>query len=341
VSTDTLLSVRGLTTVFDLPTGPAAAVSGVSFDIRSGETLCLVGESGSGKSLTALSVLRIVAPPGRIAAGELIFKGADLLTLTEDEMQLVRGAEIGLIFQEPMSALNPVFTIGEQIAETLIVHARAETSGDARKQAIELLRRVGMPKPEQQAGEYVHQLSGGLRQRAMIALAIACKPSLLIADEPTTALDTTLQSQVLDLLRDMRDAFGLGLLLITHDLGIVAEMGDRVAVMYAGQIVEQAPVGEMFRDPHHPYTRGLLASVAGAEPGARLTAIPGTVPTLGQVPRGCSFWPRCSKRFEPCDAAVPALTQPAPERSVRCYLYSPAAESPAETDGRAPAGIAL
>lgn len=338
MTTDTLLSVRGLTTVFDLPNGLAAAVNNVSFDIRAGETLCLVGESGSGKSLTALSILRIVPPPGRVLSGELIFKGVDLLTLREEEMQLVRGAEIGLVFQEPMSALNPVFTVGEQLVETLLVHGRAETKQDARKQALELLRKVQMPQPERQLDEYAHQLSGGLRQRAMIALAIACSPSLLVADEPTTALDVTIQAQVLDLLRDMRDAFGLGLLLITHDLGIVAETGDRVAVMYAGRIVEQAQVRDVFRDPRHPYTRGLLASVPGGESGARLAAIPGSVPVLGDIPAGCPFWPRCPQRFEPCDRAVPALSEPGPDRAVRCYLHSPDSEASSEPAGIAPAG---
>jgi oligopeptide/dipeptide ABC transporter ATP-binding protein len=336
VSPDTLLSVCGLTTVFDLPTGPAAAVNDVSFEINAGETFCLVGESGSGKSLTALSILRIVPHPGRIAGGEVFFKGADLRKLTEEEMPLVRGAEIGLVFQEPMSALNPVFTIGAQIGETLLVHGRAETNADARRQAVELLSKVRMPEPERQVDEYAHQLSGGLRQRAMIALAIACAPSLLIADEPTTALDVTIQAQVLDLLREMRDAFRLGLLLITHDLGVVAQTADRVAVMYAGRIVEEATAADLFRDPKHPYTRGLLASVPGGQPGTRLLAIPGTVPSLGDIPPGCPFWPRCPDRFEPCDRAVPALSQPGVNRTVRCYLHSPAAEPPSRSDARAP-----
>jgi peptide/nickel transport system ATP-binding protein len=332
VSTDTLLTVRGLTTVFDLPAGPAAAVNDVSFEISAGETLCLVGESGSGKSVTALSILRIVPNPGRIAAGEINFKGADLLKLRNEEMQLVRGAEIGLVFQEPMSALNPVFTVGAQIAETLLVHGRAETRRDARAQAIELLRKVSMPEPERQVDEYAHQLSGGLRQRAMIALAIACSPSLLIADEPTTALDVTIQAQVLDLLREMRDAFGLGLLLVTHDLGVVAQTADRVAVMYAGRIVEEASARDLFREPKHPYTRGLIASVPGEAPGVRLAAIPGAVPSLGDFPPGCPFWPRCRDRFGPCDKAVPALSHPVPNRTVRCYLHSPAAEPPSNFD---------
>ena len=261
-----LLSVRGLTTEFDLPEAPSepvAAVDRVSFDLAAGETLCLVGESGSGKSMTAASILRIVPAPGRIAAGEVIFKGRDLLLLGEREMQRVRGAEIGLVFQEPMSALNPVFTIGAQIVETLQIHGRAGSRSDARRRAIQLLRNVRMPDAERRIDDYPHQLSGGLRQRAVIALAIACSPPLLIADEPTTALDATIQAQILDLLRDMRDAMGLALLLITHDFGVVAESADRVAVMHRGTIVEEAPVRELFRNPQHPYTRALLAAIPG------------------------------------------------------------------------------
>ena len=252
-----LLSVERLTTVFDLPAGPAPAVIDVSFHVDPGETLCLVGESGSGKSVTALSILRLVQRPGRIAGGAIVFKGRDLLGLDEGAMQKVRGAEIGLVFQEPMTALNPVFTIGNQIEETLMVHGIAR-GREARTRAVELLDAVSVPEPQRRIRDYPHQLSGGLRQRALIALALACNPTLLIADEPTTALDVTIQAQILDLLRDLRQRFQLSLLLITHDLGVVAEMADRVAVMYAGRIVEQAPVRELFRDPRHPYTRGLL-----------------------------------------------------------------------------------
>jgi peptide/nickel transport system ATP-binding protein len=321
-----LLSVRGLTTVVDLPGGQAAAVDQVSLDLDPGETLCLVGESGSGKSMTAFSVLRLVPWPGRIVAGEVRFRGRDLLALSEREMQRVRGAEIGLIFQEPLSALNPVFTIGAQIVETLLVHRRAATRREARAQAIDLLARVSMPEPATRVDEYPHQLSGGLRQRAMIALAIACSPALLIADEPTTALDVTIQAQVLDLLRAMRDSLGLALLLITHDLGVVAETADRVAVMYAGRVVETAPVRGLLRDPKHPYTRALMGSIPGGRPGSRLAAIPGQVPALGAFPAGCPFAPRCPDRFEPCDQATPALTEQGPDRLARCYLHSPEAE---------------
>jgi peptide/nickel transport system ATP-binding protein len=302
-----MLSVDRLNTVFDLPSGAAPAVIDVSFQLAAGETLCLVGESGSGKSVTALSIMRLVQPPGRIAGGRSSVNGRDLLSLDERAMQKVRGAEIGLVFQEPMTALNPVFTVGNQIEETLAVHGIARGRA-ARDRAVELLDSVSMPDAGRRVREYPHQLSGGLRQRALIALALACNPSLLIADEPTTALDVTIQAQILDLLRDLQQRFKLALLLITHDLGVVAEMADRVAVMYAGRIVEQAPVRDLFRDPRHPYTRGLLASTPGGAPGTRLQAIQGTVPPLGKLPPGCPFSQRCPNRFEPCDKAVPGWT---------------------------------
>jgi oligopeptide/dipeptide ABC transporter ATP-binding protein len=317
----TLLRVDHLTTVFDLAGGVAPAVLDVSFHVDAGETLCLVGESGSGKSVTALSILRLVQRPGRIAGGSIVFKGRDLLTLDEREMRKVRGAGIALVFQEPMTALNPVFTIGNQIEETLMVHGVARGRA-ARDRAVELLEAVRIPEPQQRVRDYPHQLSGGLRQRALIALALACHPSLVIADEPTTALDVTIQAQILDLLRDLQKRLGLALLLITHDLGVVAEMADRVAVMYAGRLVEEAPVRELFRDPRHPYTRGLLGSIPGGARGSRLQAIQGTVPPLGQLPRGCAFAPRCPNRFDPCDLAPPgaAVVVP-PDHTARCYLY--------------------
>jgi peptide/nickel transport system ATP-binding protein len=244
-------------------------------------------------------------------------------------MQKVRGAEIGLVFQEPMTALNPVFSIGNQIEETLMVHGIARGQA-AKARAVELLEAVSMPEPQRRVRDYPHQLSGGLRQRALIALALACSPTLLIADEPTTALDVTIQAQILDLLRDLQQRLGLGLLLITHDLGVVAEMADRVAVMYAGRIVESADVRDLFRDARHPYTRGLLASIPGGARGARLQAIQGTVPPLGQLPPGCAFAPRCPNCFEPCDAAPPGVTvigiRESPRHTARCYLYSPAVE---------------
>jgi peptide/nickel transport system ATP-binding protein len=335
-----LLAVDRLTTGFDVRGRFVPAVIDVSFHVDAGETLCLVGESGSGKSVTALSIMRLVQPPGRIDRGRMVFKGRDLLELTEREMQKVRGAEISLIFQEPMTALNPVFTIGSQLEETLRVHGRA-TRRTARQKAIDLLEAVSVPEPHLRVRDYPHQLSGGLRQRALIAMALACDPALVIADEPTTALDVTIQAQILDLLRTLRRKMGLALLLITHDLGVVAEMADRVAVMYAGRIVEEAPVGELFADPKHPYTRGLMASIPGGAPGTRLQAIQGSVPPLGELPPGCSFTPRCPNRFEPCPKAHPGTTmvphpsppgsgiadsQRQPAHTVKCYLYSDAVE---------------
>jgi oligopeptide/dipeptide ABC transporter ATP-binding protein len=315
-----LLAVEHLTTTFDLSTGRAAAVDDLSFEIHARETLGLVGESGSGKSVTALSIMRLVQPPGQIGGGRIWFKGRDLLTLSEHEMQGVRGADIALIFQEPMTALNPVFTVGDQIGETLRVHGRA-TRREARARAIELLRAVRIPDAAARVDDYPHQLSGGMRQRVLIAMAIACKPALVIADEPTTALDVTIQAQVLDLLREMKSAFNLALLLITHDLGVIAETADRVAVMYAGRIVETGPVREILRAPQHPYTRGLLASIPGGTPGQRLRAIDGFVPVLGDLPPGCAFNPRCPDRFEPCVSAPPPEYAVGPQHAARCYLH--------------------
>jgi len=321
---DTLLSVEHLTTVFDMPSGPLRAVDDVGFEIRTGETLGLVGESGCGKSVTALSIMRLVQPPGRIAGGRLLFKGRNLMDLSEREMEAVRGAEIALVFQEPMTALNPVFTIGDQVAETLVVHRRA-TKRQARDEAVELLRRVRIPSPESRVRDYPHQLSGGMRQRVMIAIALACGPSLVIADEPTTALDVTIQAQILDLLREMQSALDLSLLLITHDLGIVAETADRVAVMYAGRVVETGPVRAILRSPQHPYTRGLLASMPSGIPGQRLRAIDGSVPMLGQLPPGCAFHPRCPDRFDRCVTAPPSDYPVGLQQSAKCYLYDQAA----------------
>jgi oligopeptide/dipeptide ABC transporter ATP-binding protein len=320
-----LLSVEHLTTGFDIGGRFVPAVIDVSFHVDAGETLCLVGESGSGKSVTALSLIGLVQPPGRIERGQILFRGRDLRQLGEREMQKIRGAEIALIFQEPMTALNPVFTIGNQIEETLRVHGRA-TRRTARQQAIELLHAVSIPDPEKRVRDYPHQLSGGLRQRALIAMSLACDPALVIADEPTTALDVTIQAQILDLLRSLQQKMGLAILLITHDLGVVAEMADRVAVMYAGRIVEEAPVQQLFADPKHPYTRGLMASIPGGAPGARLRAIQGTVPPLGELPRGCSFTPRCPNRFEPCPKAPPGITDFGNGQTVKCYLHGPAVE---------------
>jgi oligopeptide/dipeptide ABC transporter ATP-binding protein len=323
-----------LTTGFDLNRRFIPAVVDVSFQLRKGETLALVGESGSGKSLTALSIMRLVQPPGRVASGRIVFAGRDLLSLSEREMQHVRGAEIGLVFQEPMTALNPVFTIGSQIEETLRVHGRA-TRRTARQKAIELLDAVSVPEPSRRVREYPHQLSGGLRQRALIALALACDPVLLIADEPTTALDVTIQAQILELLQELRRRLGLALLLITHDLGVVAQMAHRVCVMYAGRIVEEAPVGTLFGDPKHPYTQGLIASIPGGARGTRLAAIPGSVPPLGALPPGCSFAPRCPQCFGPCPIAHPGTTNLGERHAVKCYLYGSAVEPTAEADATA------
>ncbi len=316
---DTLLSVDGLTTVFDVAPRPVVAVNDVSFEIRKGETLGLVGESGSGKSVTAFSIIGLLQSPGRIAGGRVLFQGRDLTQLPEPEMRKVRGAGIGFVFQEPMAALNPVMRVGAHIAEALIVHGLASRA-EARERAIDLLRAVKITDPGKRVDDYPHQLSGGMRQRVMMAVALACKPQLLIADEPTTALDVTVQAQVLDLLRDMKAQFELSLLLITHDLGVIAETADRVAVMYAGRIVEQGTVRQVFREPAHPYTRGLLASIPGDTAGSRLRAIDGTVPNMASLPAGCSFAPRCAHRMAVCETSFPSQTVVAHDHSVRCYL---------------------
>jgi oligopeptide/dipeptide ABC transporter ATP-binding protein len=315
-----LLQISHLRTVFRRPDGrELAAVDDVSFFVRRGETLGLVGESGSGKSVTALSIVRLVAPPGRVASGRVMLEDVDLFSLDERAMQRVRGRRIGFVFQEPMVALDPVYTIGQQIAETLRVHGLARGAA-ARTRAIELLDAVRVPDPARRADEYPHQLSGGLRQRAMIALALCAEPSLLIADEPTTALDVTVQAEILDLLRDMRRTFNLSLLLITHDLGVVSEMADRVAVMYAGRIAEIGPVRQVIDAPWHPYTRALLASVPGVHAGARLQTIPGQVPSIADRPAGCAFAPRCPDRFAACDALSPAVIVD-DGHEVSCFLH--------------------
>jgi peptide/nickel transport system ATP-binding protein len=321
----TLLSVQHLTAGFDINGRFVPAVIDVSFGVAAGETLCLVGESGSGKSVTALSIIGLVSAPGRVSQGAVVFNGRNLVDLPERDLQHVRGAEIGFVFQEPMTALNPVITIGSHIEETLRVHGRA-TRRTARTRAIELLDAVSVPEPQRRVAEYPHQLSGGLRQRALIAMALACDPKLLIADEPTTALDVTIQAQILELLRSLQEKLGLALLLITHDLGVVAEMADRVAVMYAGRIVEHAPARDLFASPKHPYSEGLLASIPGGAPGTRLRAIQGTVPPLGSLPPGCSFTPRCPYRFEPCPTAHPGDTALGNGRTVKCYMHGPAVE---------------
>ena len=323
MSASPLLSVEHLTTVFDVPSGSVAAVDDVSFEIHQGETLGLVGESGSGKSVTAFSIMRLVQTPGRIRRGRLVFKGRDLIELPEREMRAIRGAEIALIFQEPMTALNPVFTVGDQIRETLLVHGRT-TKRDAQAQAIALPEAVRIPDAGSRVRDYPHQLSGGMRQRVLIAMALACRPSLVIADEPTTALDVTIQAEILDLLREMKTVLDLSLLLITHDLGVVAATADRVAVMYAGRIVETGRVRDVFRQPQHPYTRGLLTSIPGGAPGQRLRAIDGAVPLLGALPPGCAFHPRCPDRFSPCTSTPPSDYVVGDRHSAKCFLHDPA-----------------
>jgi len=304
-----LLDVRDLRMVFPTDAGEARAVDGISFTLDRGDVLGLVGESGCGKSMTALSLMRLVPPPGRITGGRVLFEDRDLLGLTEREMRDVRGARMAMIFQEPMTALNPVLTVGSQVAESVFLH-RPVSRRQAWRRATELLVEVGIPDAERRVHDYPHQLSGGMRQRVMIAMAIACDPLLLLADEPTTALDVTIQAEILALLRSLRDRYGMAVLLITHDLGVVAEQADRVAIMYAGRIVEDATVDELFARPLHPYTQALLRSmpVLGARQD-RLETIPGQVPSLTRLPSGCAFRDRCPLQIDACAAAVPPLEE--------------------------------
>jgi len=312
--TTPLLEVDHLKTHFFTRDGVVRAVDGVSFSIAAGETLAVVGESGCGKSVTSLSILRLIAsPPGRIVAGRLLFEGRDLLALSEEQMREVRGNAISMIFQEPMTSLNPALTVGRQIAESLTVH-RGLSRHEAMGKAVDMLRRVRMPEPERRVSQYPHELSGGMRQRVMIAMALACGPKLLIADEPTTALDVTIQAQILELMRELASETGAAIILITHDLGVVAEMAQRVVVMYAGHKVEEAPVDELFARPRHPYTRGLLGSMPhlgdsiAAEGAKRLVEIPGMVPSLKDAQPGCLFAPRCPNALPQCTREAPLLT---------------------------------
>jgi oligopeptide/dipeptide ABC transporter ATP-binding protein len=320
-----LLQIRGLRTHFFTESGVAKAVDGVDLDIMPGEVLGLVGESGSGKSVTALSILRLVPdPPGRIVGGEIRFGGRDLLALPWEEIRTVRGRDISMIFQEPMTSLNPVFTIGGQVAEIILVHEPAMRREDARARAVQMLTDVGIPDATTRMNQYPHELSGGMRQRVMIAIALALNPALLIADEPTTALDVTIQAQILDLMLEMKARREAGaILLITHNLAVVAETCDRVAVMYGGKIQETAPVRELFHNPLHPYTRGLLASLprVDGEKVTRLTTIPGAVPDIHSLPPGCKFATRCPERFEPCPGVEPPLVEASPGHFVRCHLH--------------------
>ena len=322
---DNILEVLGLKTYFFTDDGVVKAVDGVDFEVKRGRVMGLVGESGCGKSVTSFSIMRLIGTPGKIVEGHIIFDGQDLLTLPESEMVRMRGDRLSMIFQQPTGCLNPAFKVGEQIAEVLDIH---QSLGKAAswERAIELMQMVRIPEPEKRAHAYPHELSGGQAQRVMIAMALACSPELLIADEPTTALDVTIQAQILDLMRDLQNKMDTSIILITHDLGVVAEMVDRVAVMYAGRIVEQTDVDTLFSDPKHPYTRGLIASVpVMGVVQAKLATIPGSVPDLINLPPGCKFAPRCRARVEHkleiCAQEEPALIAVAPGHSVRCWLY--------------------
>jgi oligopeptide/dipeptide ABC transporter ATP-binding protein len=323
--TDLLLSVRGLQTAFTTRHGLVRAVTGVDFDVHKGEILGLVGESGCGKSVTALSLLGLVAKPGHIDGGEAMFEGQDLLKLPDKDLRNLRGDRIAMIFQQPTSSLNPVMDVGYQIGEVLELH-RGMKRAASQERAIELMRMVGIPDPERRLKAYPHEMSGGMAQRVMIAMALACEPDLLIADEPTTALDVTIQAQILDLMADLREKTNTAIILITHDLGVVAEMCDRVAVMYAGEIVEQADVQTLFAEPKHPYTKGLIGAVP--VPGVirdELATIPGNVPNLVDLPDGCRFAPRCSARIEHGEPLAlshhPELLPLTDVHDVRCWLY--------------------
>jgi oligopeptide/dipeptide ABC transporter ATP-binding protein len=325
-----LLRIENLTVQFHTEEGVVEAVRNVTLEVDRGKTLALVGESGCGKSVTALSALRLIAtPPGKYESGKILFEDSDLLKLPEEAMEKIRGNDISMIFQEPMTSLNPIFTIGDQVAEPITLHQN-KNSEEARALTLETLKKVGLPSPEQRIDQYPHELSGGMKQRVMIAMAIACKPKLLIADEPTTALDATVQAQILELLEDLRQKTDMAILLITHNLGIVAQYADHVAVMYAGKVVEKASVEEIFESPAHPYTQGLLNSLPKGEPGHRLEAIPGTVPHPAYIPEGCAFHPRCPQVMPHCKKLLPpefAVSDSKNHKAV-CWLYgSPPEES--------------
>jgi oligopeptide/dipeptide ABC transporter ATP-binding protein len=321
-----LLEVEDLRTSFRVDGAVARAVDGVSFAVGAGQTVAIVGESGSGKSVTALSIMRLVQRPGAIAGGRVLFRGRDLLLLSEPDMRDIRGNQIGMIFQEPMSSLNPLLTVGEQIAEVVRLHQGLARAA-ARRHAIDMLTRVNIPDPERRAAEYPHRLSGGMRQRVMIAMALACRPALLIADEPTTALDVTIQAQILHLIRTLQVEMHMSVLFITHNLGVVAQIADRVAVMYAGRIVEQGDVATVFASPLHPYTRALLRSIprvqgGGRDPARRLLSIPGQVPSPIDLPPGCSYAPRCPLADHRCRAEMPAIVDVLPRHEVRCHHWT-------------------
>jgi oligopeptide/dipeptide ABC transporter ATP-binding protein len=320
-----LLDIRNLKTYFYTEDGIVKAVDGVDFSVYPGEVMGLVGESGCGKSVTSLSIMRLIGIPGKVVDGEIFFEGRDLLKLSESEMVDMRGNRISMVFQQPQSSLNPVFKVGDQVAEVLQIHQNMRRE-ESWEKAVDLLRLVGIPDPEEKAHSYPHEMSGGQAQRVMIAMALALNPQLLLADEPTTALDVTIQAQILDLLRDLRTRMGTSVILITHDLGVIAEMADRVAVMYAGRIVEQAEIDSVFAKPLHPYTQGLIASIPVlGKIKDRLDVIPGSVPNLINLPPGCKFAPRCRARVEHelqiCTEIEPDLLQVLPKHAVRCWLY--------------------
>jgi oligopeptide/dipeptide ABC transporter ATP-binding protein len=316
-----LLALRGLRVSFELPGGRFAAVDGVDLELRAGETLCVVGESGCGKSVTALSILRLLPePPARVESGEVLYRGRDLLRIPPDELRALRGNRIAMIFQEPMTSLNPVFRVEDQIAEVLEVHTDLDRAA-RRARVVELLDLVGIPDPGRRMRDYPHQLSGGMRQRVMIAMALACNPDVLIADEPTTALDVTIQAQILELIESLKQRFGMGVLLITHDLGVVAQSAEQVAVLYAGRVVETGTAEDLFRAPAHPYTQGLLRAMPGAAAArrSRLAVIEGLVPDLAERPSGCSFRDRCPRATGVCAQVDPKLEVLAPGHSAACH----------------------
>jgi peptide/nickel transport system ATP-binding protein len=321
---DRLLALQDLRTYFYTELGVARAVDGVSFELHQGDTLGIVGESGCGKSVTALSIMRLIqSPPGKIESGKVLFEGEDILQVSKAKMRKIRGNKISMIFQEPMTSLNPVFRIGGQIGEAIRLH-QGLSKKEAFEKSVEMLQLVGIPSPERRVREYPHQMSGGMRQRVMIAMAMACRPKLLIADEPTTALDVTIQAQILNIMQKLKREIGMAILLITHNMGVIAETVQQVMVMYAGKVVEQAPVDDLFDHPRHPYTESLLESVPRLdeiEKKRRLHVIPGIVPSLLQLPKGCKFSDRCEKSFARCPEEEPGLFEIAPQHLCRCWLY--------------------
>lgn len=326
-----LLEVKNLNTQFFTSRGVVPAVSDVAFEVEKGKVTAIIGESGSGKSVTAMSILNLVSKPGRVVGGSVIFDGVDLLALNKRQIRDVRGKDISVVFQEPMTSLNPVMTCGKQVREVMKIHNKEMKRGQQDEKVIELFKRVGIPDPERRLGEYPHQLSGGMRQRVMIAMALACSPKLLIADEPTTALDVTIQAQILDLLSKLKDETGMAILLITHDFGVVAEMADEVIVMYAGCVQEQGEVWEVLEEPLHPYTQGLLKSIPtidgdGKNSTEKLFCIEGTVPNLLKLPEGCDFCERCTKSVEICGQKKPPLFDTGNGRKVRCWHYEKGVE---------------